>query len=338
MKRRITALALLLCLCLTACGGEEAQQPEEAVRPPQPATLLETASGLSESETLLTVDGRDIPAWKYLYWLAYTCDRLAQRYAEAKLPLDWSAPVSGGTLADYAKDQALADTTLYAVVENWSEAYGAQPAQTAKSANPLPELGLTQAQLEQMEDVGRCYAALWTLCQSGESALSPSQEDLSAFARESQALTLDRILIPAGEDRAAAQEKASQIFAQLNEAGDQAATFQELAAAGGDPAGSRTLLPQDGSLDESLLSAAQDLEENQCSGILESEEGFSILRRLPLDPSPLLEAWFDDSLENASKSAQISVSESYSALDPVSFYDALQQARQRENRRQDGIL
>ena len=308
MKRRITALALLLCLCLTACGGEEDQQPEEAVRPPQPATLLETASGLSESETLLTVDGRDIPAWKYLYWLAYT------------------------------KDQALADTTLYAVVENWSEAYGAQPTQEAKSANPLPELGLTQAQLDQMEDVGRRYAALWTLCQSGESALSPSQEDLSAFARESQALTLDRILIPAGEDRAAAQEKASQIFAQLNEAGDQAAAFQELAAAGGDPAGSRTLLPQDGSLDESLLSAAQDLAENQCSGILESEEGFSILRRLPLDPSPLLEAWFDDSLENASKSAQISVSESYSALDPVSFYDALQQTRQGENRRLDGIL
>lgn len=329
MKSRIAALILPLCLCLTACRGE-AETRSRQENPPessQPSTLLETASGLRETQILLNVDGREVPSWRYLYWLAYTCDGLAQRYAEAKLPLDWSAPAEGGTLADYAKEQALKDTALYAVVENWSEAYGALPAETGAAA-PLPELGLSQEQLKELEDVGERYAALWELCRSGESALSPAQEDLSAFARDSGAMTLDRILVPLDGDRAAAQAKASELFAQLNGAEDQAAAFARLAAAGADPAGPRTLLPRDEALDGALLSAAQALEENQCSGILESQEGFSILRRLPLDPEPLLEAWFDSTLERAAAQARITPAEAYSALDAAAFYDALQKARQ----------
>lgn len=331
MKRFIASLALLLILCLAACGGRtEDPHPQAEDRAPEAATLLETASGLSEEETLLTVDGREVPAWKYLYWLAYTCDRLTQRYAEARLPLDWSAPVSGGTLADYAKDQALADAALYAVVDNWSDAYGAMPGQDGGEGASLPALGLSREQLDQLEETGRRYAALWTLCQSGESALSPGPEDLSAFAREAGAVTLDRILVPPGEDRNAAREKASELFAQLNGAEDQAARFAELASSGGDPAGPRTVLPGDGSLEDSLLSAAQALGENQCSGILESQEGFSILRRLPLDPQPLLEAWFDDALERAAREARVTPAAGYADLDPAAFYDALLKARQNQ--------
>ena len=117
MNIRAIALALLLCLCLTACGGE----PEESGGQ---MSLLETAAGLDGTEHLLTIDNREIPAWRYLYWLAYTCDQIAQSYTESEVTLDWAAPVSGGTLADYAKDQALADTALYATVENWAEKYG----------------------------------------------------------------------------------------------------------------------------------------------------------------------------------------------------------------------
>lgn len=324
MRKRTAALALLVCLGLSACGGEEAPRGEEM----QPATLLETASGLTEEETLLTIDGREVPAWRYLYWLAYTCDQLAQRYAEAELPLDWSAPVSGGTLADYAKDQALADTAIYAVVENWSDAYGCKPPQTEKTGTTLPELGLQPQQMGQLEDVGRRYAALYDLFHTEGSALAPTPEELTAFAEEAGALTLDRILTACGEDREAARQKASEQFSMLNGAEDQAAKFSELAAAGDDPAGPRTVLPEDGTLDRTLLEAVQALEEGQCSGILESQEGFSILQRLALDAAPLADAYFDAMLEDAASQARVSTTEAYLGLDAAAFYGALRQARQ----------
>ena len=76
MKRHTIALALSLCLCLTACGGGDGDGEGQP-------SLLETASGLEETSVLLTIDGREIPAWRYLYWLAYTCDQIAERYEAA---------------------------------------------------------------------------------------------------------------------------------------------------------------------------------------------------------------------------------------------------------------
>ena len=118
MRKRITALALLLCLTLTACGAGKDSQGQ--------TSFLGTAAGVEETAALLTVDGREVPAWRYLYWLADTCDRIREQYAESSLEPDWESPLSGGTLADYARDQALADTVLYATVENWAEQCGCQ--------------------------------------------------------------------------------------------------------------------------------------------------------------------------------------------------------------------
>ncbi len=324
MKKQLAVLALS-CLCLTACGGQNAP-PADA--PARPATVLETASGLTEEEILLTIDGREVPAWRYLYWLAYTCDRLAERYAQSALPLDWSAPVPGGTLADYAKDQALANTALYTVVENWADAYGCTLPENQDSSEPaLPALGLSDTQLRQLEDVGRRYAALYDLYHTQGSALAPTAEDLAAYGEESGAMTLDRILVSGGDDREAARQRISELFSQLNSAEDQAAAFSNLAAAGDDTAGPRTVLPETSPLDETLLAAAKTMAEGQCSGILESEEGFSILRRLPLDTAALMDSCFDALLESAAQQAQVAASPAYEALDAAAFYDAFQQAR-----------
>lgn len=59
MKKCFFALVLPLALLLTACGRE-----------PRPAALLlGQAADLNESEPLLVIDGQNIPAWEYLYWL-----------------------------------------------------------------------------------------------------------------------------------------------------------------------------------------------------------------------------------------------------------------------------
>lgn len=338
MKKRVTALALLLCVTLTACGGKPDSRGQ--------ASFLGGAADMPEDAALLTVDGREVPAWRYLYWLAYTCDRVRDRYREAGTALDWSAPVTGGTLADYAKDQALADTALYATVENWAEEYGCalteEDRKTLETSwdeqaeakggveaylAALERMGLDKQRAQELEGVGLLYGKLYALYKEAGSALAPDQEALAAFGGESGLLTVDRILVAAGEDREAARQRAAEIFTRLNGAADQAAEFAALAAAGDDPAGPRTLRPGEDGLPDALMDAAAELAEGQCSGILESEEGLSILRRLPTDREALLDGYFDYLLQTAAENAAVKTEAAYGGLNAAAFYQALEDLR-----------
>ena len=89
MKRRIGAIALAMGLLLTACGGES-----------QSGGMFREAAGLKPEEILLTVDGREVPAWRYLYWLTDICDLLSGEEG----PPDWAAELTPGqTYGDYAR-------------------------------------------------------------------------------------------------------------------------------------------------------------------------------------------------------------------------------------------
>ena len=338
MKKRVIALTLLLCLTLTACGGKKDSQGQ--------ASFLGAAADMQEDSVLLSVNGREVAAWRYLYWLAYTCDCIRDRYQETGTPLDWKIPVTGGTLADYAKDQALADTVLYATVENWAEQYDCtlteEDRETLTSSwaeqaeahggeeaylADLAALGLDRQRAEELAGVGVLYSKLYAIYREAGSALAPDEEALRAFAAETGEVTVDRILVAAGKDREAARQRAAEIFSQLNGAADQAAEFAALAAAGDDAAGPRTLQPGDETLPASLLDAAASLAEGQCSGILESEEGFSILRRLPGDPDALADSYFDYLLQTAAEQAMVETEASYGTLDTARFYQALETIR-----------
>lgn len=331
MGKRTAALALALCLALSGCAWRR----EEA-----DASLLGRAAELGEELVLLTVDGREVPAWRYLYWLAFTCDQIREKYKDSGLTLDWEAPVPGGTLADYAKDQALADTALYATVENWAERYGCALSDTERAAlakaweeqsaarggeeaylKELADLGLDRLRAEELAEVGMLYAKLYDLCLTEGS-------ELGRLLDQADSLTVDRILISAGEDREAARERAAEVFSRLNGAEDPAAAFPALAAEGDDAAGPRTLLPGDGTLSQALEEAARALEEGQYSGILESEEGFSILRRLESQGQDLAGEAFDRLLQEAAEGALVQTTPAYDVLDAAAFDEALAGLRQ----------
>ena len=327
MRKRIAALALALCLGLSGCALKKEEED---------ASLLGRAAELGEEFALLTVDGREVPAWRYLYWLAFTCDQIREKYKDAGLTLDWEAPVTGGTLSDYAKDQALANTALYATVENWAERYGCVLSEAERNAlaetweeqaaahggeeaylEELAALGLDRGRAAELTEVGMLYAKLYDLCLTEGS-------ELSGLLGTVESLTVDRIFIQAGEDREAARERAAEVFSRLNGAEDPAAAFPALAAEGDDTAGPRTLLP--GVLPPSLEEAARALEEGQFSGILESEEGFSILRRLASEGAAG-EA-FDQLLQAAAGEALVRTAPAYDHLDAAAFDAALTALRE----------
>lgn len=331
MRKRMTALVLTLCLVLSGCALK---------REKEDVSLLGRAAKLGEELVLLTVDGREIPAWRYLYRLAFTCDQIREKYKDSGLTLDWESPVTGGTLADYAKDQALANTALYATVENWAVRYGCVLSEAERAAltktweeqsaihggeemylKELADLGLDRLRSEELSEVGMLYAKLYQLCLTEGS-------ELSGLLDQVDSLTVNRILISAGEDREAAREKAAEVFSRLNGAEDPEAAFPALAAEGDDGAGPRTLLPGDGTLPKALEEAAKALEEGQYSGIVESEEGFSILQRLATEGEALAGEAFDRLLQAAAEGALVQTTPAYDLLDAAVFDEALAKLRQ----------
>lgn len=335
MKQCATALAFVLCLTLTACGVREDSRGQG---------LFQQATEVEEDAVLLTVDGREVPAWRYLYWLERCCGQLREQYRAAGLTLDWNAPVEGGTLADYVKDQALADTALYATVENWAQEWGCALDETDRAAldgawaektaeyggeeaylRRLADMGLDRGRMEELSGVGRLYAKLYRLYCQEDSALAPEPEALEAFAAEQGQITVDRLLFAAGEDREAARLRAAEAFARLNTAEDLPAEFAALSADG--PAEQDAFTLGDGGLEAALAAAARALEAGQCSGILETGEGFSILLRREADPDGVEEAYFDHLLQRAAENAAVQLTEAYQALNPADFSAGTAQAR-----------
>ena len=178
----------------------------------------------------------------------------------------------------------------------------------------LTKLGLNRARAEELTGVGYLYAQLYErFC----------KEDGLLSVDDTQTMCIDRILISAGAERETARQTAAAVFSQLNMSKNQAAEFTALAAAYDDTLGPRMVTLGDGTLDGELEAAAFALPEDTCSGILETDEGFSILRRLPVErDAAVTETAFDELLQTAAERAKVQTTVAYEALDIDSFATA----------------
>ncbi len=316
MKRTVWCLTLVLCLLLSACGsdGDDSRQ----------APSFQDAAQTEETDIWLVVDGREVPAWRYLYWLSRACSAIRTEYEVAGLEPDWTAAAEAGTLAEYVKQQALSDTVLYATVENWAEQYGCSVAESGEK-QAVPDMGVTQEQAGELAATGRMYAQLYELFCTEGSVLAPAAEELAAFAEEQGWVTYDCILVPIGEDRTAAAARAAELFSRLNAAADRMAEFIALAAETGSSPEAWTVRLGGETLSAVAEDAIAPLEEGQYSGILETEEGFCILRRLKLDTAVVREPYFDALLQKAADEAQVQCSKAYEELDVAEFDRKMQE-------------
>lgn len=194
MKRWGWGVLIVLALVLAGCGEQAAREAEG---------LYEQVTGIPAGQVLLTVDGREVPAWRYFYWLAYNCDYLSEaRDAEGRV-LNWEEDQAGQTVAQYVKQQALDTAVLYAVIGNWAESYGcADDAgdQTAidqewtalcsryggetRCLGELAWMGLDRSRADEFTRDYLRYSRLRELAATPGSALSPSEAELEAFTQE----------------------------------------------------------------------------------------------------------------------------------------------------------
>lgn len=324
MKKGALILVLAALLALTAgCGTKKTESA-----PSSDEIALDTV--------VLTIDGREIPAWRYLCWLAYDCGRLAEQYRAAGLEPDWTAPAEdGGTLSDYVRQQALADTALYATVENWAEARSIRPSESdlaaleARAADweaephlqSLGVLGLGASEALDLLTDAWLYARMAERFTAGDWHPAPTEADIAAFAEEEGWLTLDWLCLTPGDgDRETCRSRAAELFSRLNGGEDPAAVFSSVSEDRG-ATGGETFRAGTGVLPPSIEEAALALEEGQWSGILEDGSGCYLLLRRPLDTGVVTAAYFDRLLLSAADGADITETEAFRQMDTLSLLE-----------------
>ena len=348
MKRHTACiLTLTAVLFLSACGEADAE-----------SGLFYEASGIRPDTVLLSVDGREVTARRYLYWLACACDYIAGYYDSGD-GIQWGDTVDGQTLEEYARDQALESAALYATVENWAEDYACTLTDEDRTAmdrewaarvaqyggeeaylDVLSRMGLDRTEAEAISGDYYLYRHLYELYCTEGSQLAPAEHDLETFAQEQGYLTVDHIWIstadadPADPEAAAAcRARAEEAFSKLNGSTDPLNDFAVLAATYSDetdrdqhPSG-YTCKAGDGTLPAACEEAVLALEEGQFSGVVEADDGFYLLLRKPLDLDAVAPDYFDALLQAAADSAEVSATRAYEDLNVQQFYDGLQQAR-----------
>ena len=315
MKKWMSAL---LALVLTAglCAGCAGSEP--------PSGIYYDITGLDPKETVMEVDGNTIPAEQYLYWVAYNCSSLeynlgmynslygaySELFGEDGF-LDWNAPFQGDvTLSQYAKSKAEEAVRFYANIENMAQAQGVALTEADRAemdgtvAEVIEQLGSEEAfqnNLNQMgisrETYDRISSTTYLFDHLVDLVLDESSELFLPLESYGQyAAYADHILLATkdlttytdldAEAVSAKRAKAEELLAQLQNAEDVQALFQELADANSEDTG-RAANPDGyvfgrGEMVEAFEDAAFSLQPGEISGIVESDYGYHIILRKDL--------------------------------------------------------
>jgi len=260
MKTRIFALALavIMALGLAACSAPAAERtPAPSVAPtaapsaaPQPEVdltqdIITYAAGISPDETLLTVNGEEISAAYYLYWLINNCNY----YATYGLTPDLYGSV--------IKEENTQAVSYYSMLDNKAAELGSplteeQQAEVNKSLESVREeakalYGLSEDQLTAIQSLSLYYQNVY------DAAVPvPTDEELSTFVYQAKHILICTAVAgtdgsvklstgaaatnedgtpftgTADEYNAAALAKAEDILAQIRAAADPMATFDTL--------------------------------------------------------------------------------------------------------------
>lgn len=259
MKRWMSALlaALLLALCV-GCGN----QAEE------PSGIYYDITGIAPTETVMTVDGNEIPAQMYFYWTAYNCSYLEYQmnmlnyaygmyadYIDADSgTVNWDLQFTEDqTLSEYAKAETDDTVLFYAVVENLAAEMDAgltAEDETAIADNRasaveemggeeefvkyLAELGIDEDTFARFSSTSFLFDNLTDLVLQEGSELYLPEEDYDQYATYADHILLATQDLTTGEalseeEIAEKRQTAEDLLAQLQASDDVVTLFSQLA-------------------------------------------------------------------------------------------------------------
>ena len=294
--------------------------------------LIQQASGLKGTETVMTVDGEPVESWEYLYMAAYSAQSLTY-YGITDLNTDLG---DGHTAADYVAQQAESQVLEWAVIRKWAKDLGitlteddeALIQQQKESVgedlqNNLKIAGITEEQYDTILRINPLYSRLYAAYCTEGGAMRPSDKDLLALAEEHKLMTADVLTISTAEmddeAKAAAKELMADYARQLSAADDKAAAFAALEVA--ENVTAQAGASYDGCEENALTTALAALEEGQVSGVIEDESGYYVVLRGAVDLNVAAQMSFMADGSARLDAAQVEYNDSvYSTIDLASFY------------------
>lgn len=355
MKRtmkRMTALllTLLLALSLAACGGMSTGSRTDGI--------YYEATGISPDAVLLRIDGVDVTAERYFYWLYNSVSNAAAYCGAEGFASDAG---DGRTYAEVCLEFTVEAAKQYALVERWAKEYGLtlteeELAAVTEQVDAYAEqygdfgfqyMGVTRETMEYLYTQFSHYDKLKAEVLDEDGALAPTEEELAAYAEESGLMMADHILLATSdlatgaalsdEEVEAQYEKAEDILHELREAEDLPSRFKLMADEYSEDPG-RAVYPDgyvfgEGEMLQEFENAAKALAVGELSGIVQTSAGYHILLRKEIPASALLteDGYFTYLLEQKAEEAEIEYSDLYNEqvlnMDMGAFYTSVSDAR-----------
>ena len=249
--KKLLCAGLSGALLIGAMAGCSTADPQ-----PTPAAddIAYQATGLARDTVLFTVDGRDVTADQYLYWLLTS---ISEAKSAGYLADDeaWEETIEDQPTNDYLKNKALEISKLYAVVANHAEEQGANVTeeQRAEAEEQLEQVGAmyeqyygltTQEWLDQQcisregyLSLNDAYYQVQNIQTSMEEAgeLTPTDEDIQNMIDAEGIYNCKHILIAfpthddgsdvTDEEKAATKAEADALYQEITAAADPIAAF-----------------------------------------------------------------------------------------------------------------
>ena len=364
MKKWISLLlaGILAVSTLSGCNSQAQQETDQSY------VSRVTEGELTEDAWMLTVNGKEIDAQYFYYWLGNSIDYLEYYYLNDGV--EWGTDYEGKPIEEYILDDAVQAIIQYETVIEKADEFGLELDETDLEGidssreyyvtyfggeenyqQYLYSEGLTDELFNQLNSVPVLYNKIHTYLTSAESQVAPSDEEFEKFLADYDYIQAKHILISTQDENGETlseeecQEKLSQaqeLVSQINQSSDPQATFQSLMEQYSEDPG-LTYYPNGyvfakGEMVEAFETTAYSLEENQISDVVESDFGYHIILRLPLNIedaksdstlySAFTEQYLSQLVEQWCQDAQVERSENLEKVDVEEFYN--QRAKLRE--------
>lgn len=325
-----TALSLLLCAGMIMTEKLGSNKP-----------LIQQASGLKGTETVMTVDGEPVSAEEYLYMVSYSAQTLSY-YGVTDLSTELG---EGYTAADYVASQAESQVVQQAVIRKWAKDAGVTLTEEDQSVLQaqkdsygddfqmlLKVNGISEAQYDQLIGTSLLYDRLYSAYCAEGGNLRPSDSDLTAMAENHGLMTADVLFISTAELDDAGKADAKALMEgyarQIGAAEDRAAAFAALET--GENVSVTTGVTYDNCEETVLNTALAALAENEVSGVIEDESGYYVALRRATDLSAVAEMAFGEDMSARMANAQVEHNDAvYNRINVAAYYTKFSVARQK---------
>lgn len=312
--KRLLALCLsgAMALSLSACGGgdssesaspspapssEASGQPDPSASPAIEADLsqdvLEFSAGISPTDTLLTINGTEVHADLFLYMLAMNCMNIQQYLPFIGQTMEQVGPTMLEETVSMAVQQVLmrqkAAELGCLLTDEQNEELRKAMDEADLDAN-APFWGLTEEGVEFIFEMNAYHENIYNAVTH-----DPSGEELAGYLYRVKHIlfkTVDDSRQPLPDDQIAQKRaQAEEVLAQLQKADDLPALFDQLMnehsedgrSDDGALAAPDGYLAAPGDMVAEFETASKALKEGELSGLVESDYGYHIILRLPLN-------------------------------------------------------